>query len=467
MDLSKSPMENRNYFQPESAQNTITRSVVVMCSLGMIFYFYEYFLRVAPSVMSAELKETFGLGEAAFGHLAACYYYAYTPMQIPVGMMMDRFGPRRILTLACFLCSLGTYLFAATPHVLVAQIGRFMVGFGSAFAYVGVLKISNVWLPQRYFAFMAGLCSTLGMLGAISGEVSMTHLVGFIGWQATSYYSVVVGLILTLILWMILRDHKNEESEEKRNRAFRVKQEGLHNSLSLQGGDHAPLKTENISIEKNRTPLVEIFQFSGLTEMLVSRQLWINGLIGCLIFLPITGFAEIWAVSFLRAVGLSKHDAAVGSSMVFLGFAIGAPLWGWISDAILSRRIPLILGSFISAGIMALTILEPSTSLLWMYPLLFLSGFFAGAEILIFAVSNDLSRSSVSATAAAFMNMVVMIGGMIIPPVIGKFLDTSIQVVDSLPTLTIRDYSIALSVLPIALVLSGILSIILKESYRR
>lgn len=449
MGVSKSATASYKSLNMETiTKKTVTRSAIIMCALGMAFYCYEYYLRVVPSVMSAELKQTFTLSEAAFGHLAACYYYAYTPMQIPVGMMMDRFGPRRILTFACFLCAFGTYLFASTSHIHIAQIGRFLVGFGSAFAYVGILKISNVWLPQRYFAFMAGLSTTLGALGGIGGQISLSYMVDAIGWQPTLHYSIVVGVLLTIILWAVLRDGSNGKSQS--------------DTISLQNQNQNQSQPQQTYPNKNPK-----HAFSGLKEMLLSRQLWLNGFIGCLLYLPITGFAEIWAVSFLQAAGMSKQDAALGSSMIFIGFALGAPLWGWASDVVQSRRIPMIMGAFVSAAIMALVIYEPTSSKMWMYPLLFFSGFFAAAEILIFAVSNDLSQSSVSATAAAFINMMTMVGGMFIPPIIGKLLDTSIVVVDSMPTLNVQDYSSALSILPIALVLGGILSIILKESYRR
>ncbi len=435
MDLSSKSVSEEFYMKKKGSES-LTATAVIMCLLGAIFYCYEYYLRVAPSVMSAELKETFLLGEAAFGHLAACYYYAYTPMQIPVGIMTDRFGPRRILTFACFLCAFGTYLFAATSQIFVAQIGRFLVGFGSAFAYVGVLKISNDWLPHRHFALMAGLCTALGMFGAMSGSVTMSYLVEAVGWRDTLYYAVVVGVILALILWLVLRDKEKEKTST-----------ALHKPVDMDDMVHR--------------------QFVHLKEMVKSSQMWINAIIGCLTFLPITGFAEVWAVRFLEAAGMSRYDAAIGASMMFFGFALGGPVWGVISDAVKSRRLPLMIGSFVAAGLMALVILFPSNSLMWMYPLLFFSAFFASAEILIFAVSNDLSRSSISATAVAFTNMATMVGGMVLPTLIGKLLDNAQLVVNGLPVLTIRDYSSALAILPAALVLAGVLSYVLKESYRR
>jgi len=426
--------------QPDS--NNITRESVrsvtwlgiFMCALTAIFYCYEYYLRVAPSVMSAELKATFLLSDAGFGYLAAFYYYAYTPMQIPVGMLLDRFGPRKVLTVACLLCALGTYLFASTPVVGVAAIGRFLVGFGSAFAYVGVLKISDVWLPQKYFALMAGIATALGMLGAIVGTISMSALVARMGWQSTLYYSVWAGLILTLILWIVLRDRNP-------------------NQTSIDNGSKQAL-----------APRVnEVLQ--GLLKMCVNPQMWINGTIGCLTFLPITAFAELWVVPFLGVVGFSRSDAALGASMMFLGFALGGPCWGLLSNYWKSRRIPLILGSLLAAIFMLILILFPTTSKAWMYSLLFLVTLSASAEILVFAVSNDQNPKEVCATAAAFTNMFTMIGGALLPPIIGTLLDTAIELKEGLPVYSASDYTLALMAIPVGLVLAAILSFCLRESY--
>lgn len=432
MQLSVSTENDRKMGAAVEPVRRITWLGISMCALAAIFYCYEYYLRVAPSVMSAELKGAFLLSDAAFGHLAACYYYAYTPLQIPVGLLFDRFGSRKVLTLACLLCALGTYLFAATHSIWIAQLGRFLVGFGSAFAYVGVLKISDVWLPKKYFALMAGIASSLGMLGAISGAISMANMVASVGWQSTLYYSVWAGLLLTLILWLVLRDPPaGEEGEEESlgPRALSV----LH----------------------------------GLLRMVKNREMWINGCIGCLFFLPITAFAELWAVPFLETIGFSKNDAAVGSSLMFLGFAIGGPCWGIVSDYWQSRRYPLILGSLVTAFFLLLLIMFPSSSKPWMYSLLFISSMASSAEILVFAVSNDQNPKSVSATAAAFTNMFTMIGGALLPPIIGKVLDSTIQLEQGLPVYRIGDYKMALMILPLGLVLVAVLSYFLKESYRK
>lgn len=417
----------------KSTQNNPKRTYTLaffMCFLGVSFYFYEYYLRVAPSVMHDPLKQDFGLGEAAFGHLAAFYYYAYTPMQVPVGVLFDRYGVRKILTMACLICAGAAYLFSETSHLWVAQAARFLMGFGSAFAYVGILKISHVWLPKKYFAFMAGLSSTLGMLGASSGQVVMTALVRQIGWRETLCFLALIGLVLTELLWLFLRDKVAEDVQP---------------IVGSSQKDYVavPLKS--------------------LKKILFSKQIWINGVIGCLTFLPIAGFAETWAPDFLKAAGMSESKAAWGSSMLFLGFAVGGPWWGFLSDKMHSRRIHLIMGSSVAVIFMSLAIFMPSASVAWMYPLLFFTSFFASAQILIFAVSNDIAHGSVSATAIAFTNMLTMIGGMFLPTMIGALLDDSALLEQACVA---GDYTAALVVLPVALLIAAGLSVMLKESYR-
>jgi MFS family permease len=404
------------------------RAAFTMCFLSMLFYCYEYYLRVAPSVMKVELQTSFHLTETSFGYLVAFYYYAYTLMQIPVGLSIDKFGPRRVLTFACAICALGTYCFATTTYTPIAQFARFMIGFGSAFAYVGVLKIANDWLSPKYFAPVAGLCSTLGMLGAIFGEVSMEYLVQIMGWQETLHYAVIAGLILMVALWVVLKDRSPQFAHEE------------HENLTLN------------TILK------------ALLVLVKNRQMWLIGLIGCFTFLPISGFAEVWAPDYLEKVGLTKSQAAWGSSLVFLGFASGAPIWGYFSERIQNRRLPLVGGSIAAAISMLYVLWAPSDNVNIIFTLLFLTGFFASVEILIFAVGNDISDSRASATAAAFSNMVISLAGALLAPIVGLILDKSLKAAGSdIPSLT--DYSAAMTIIPACLILASVLSLILKESH--
>ena len=173
----------------------------LICGLGALFYCYEYILRISPSVMAQPLAHAFNVDAAMLGNAVAFYYYAYTPMQLPVGVLMDRYGPRRLLAIAALICAGGAYLFAF-GHLGIAEVGRFLVGFGSAFAFVGVLKLASLWLPPSRFAMIAGLVTTLGMLGAMFGDRLLGHFVQQMGWQSTVNLSAAVGVVLAAVIWL-------------------------------------------------------------------------------------------------------------------------------------------------------------------------------------------------------------------------------------------------------------------------
>lgn len=404
-----------------------------ICALGAIFYCYEYFLRVAPSVMFSEIIEHYQIEAVAFGNLVAFYYYAYTPMQLPVGVLMDRFGARIILTLACALCAIGTFLFVATPTLLVAQLGRFLVGFGSAFAYVGVLTLASSWLPSRAFAMFAGIASSLGMLGAISGDLTMTILVEEMGWKSTLSYAGIIGLILTPIIWIIVKDKP-----------------------------HMTQSGKIVDKPKEWHPL------AGLYTIAKKPQMWLNGLIGSFMFLPIVAFAELWGVPFLKeGKGFTAQEAAFGVSMVFLGFAIGGPFWGWLSDSIRRRLMPMMLGALLSSATLSVSIYLNTLGYSAILFFLFLVGFFSSAQILVFALGRDNNLHHHTGTAMAFTNMLVMIGGAILQPSIGYLLDLSksLQPVAERMNYTINDYHSAMLVLPISLFVASLMICLLKETY--
>ena len=149
----------------------------VIWLLSAFFMFYKYALEVSPSVMTNILMSAYHIDGAQLGSLAASYFYAYLIMQIPAGLLLDRYGPRKITTLAIILCALGIFLFARSETLLIASIGRFITGIGAAFAAVNCLKLIANWFPSRQFAFMSGLMMSVGMLGAVGGQAPLSAFI--------------------------------------------------------------------------------------------------------------------------------------------------------------------------------------------------------------------------------------------------------------------------------------------------
>lgn len=183
----------------------------IICTLAAIFYCYEYVLRMEPSVMVTELMHAFQVNATQFGMLTAVFYFIYTPMQIIVGPLLDLYGPRKILTSAVVACAVGSYIFGTAHTLPIAAIGRLLIGFGSAFAFVTVLKLAASWLPQRFFAFFVGLATTLGMIGGMAGDIILIPLVRSIGWKQTISVGTIAGVILIPLVWLIIRDKPEED----------------------------------------------------------------------------------------------------------------------------------------------------------------------------------------------------------------------------------------------------------------
>lgn len=415
----------------------------VICAIGAIFYSFEYLLRITPSVMENELREHFNLSATGFGVFSAFYYYAYVPMQLPVGVLMDRFGPRRLLTFACAISVLGVWMFAGTDLVSLATAGRFLTGFGSAFAFVGVLKLATIWLPEDRLAMVAGFAAALGTVGAMIGDNVLGALVQSVGWQHAVNLTALFGLGVVVLMWFGIHDKQNHPDED--------------------GG----------TVSNYRD------MWRDVKYILTSPQVWINGAYGCLVYLPTTVFAELWGIPYLsHARGLDMPSAQFANSIIFLGFMVGAPIWGYISDHFHRRKLPMFIGALCASIMMTMIIYIPNVQVKTLYIMMFTLGLFYGVQAVVFAVGRELSPVEAGGTAVATTNMFVMLGALFLQPLIGRLLDYSVVARlgssisrESLGSEGIRqlynagDYQFAMMVIPIGIFLAAILALFLKETH--
>ncbi|PJD95997.1 MAG: MFS transporter [Legionella sp.] len=400
----------------------------VICFIAALFYCYEFVLRIIPGALQTELSIALGhISATTFGQISALYYFAYSPMQLPVGMLMDRFGPRKLLTFACLCCTLGSWMFTLTSSMLVVSLGRFLVGFGSSFAFVGVLSLALHWLPKRYFSLVAGLITTLGMLGLVYGEVRITEWSEQIGWEKVLLAIAFIGCILSVLILSIVRD-------------------------GPQG------------FQSHKNPLPEFFR--NVLKVLMAPEIWLIGFVGACLYTSLSVFGELWGKTYLeQAHHLTKVQAARTISSLFLGWAIGAPIAGYISDVTGKRVLPLVIGAALSLVSVSLVLYYPHLSYAQLNGLLFCYGLFSATEILVFIMAKESTGAQLSSTVFAATNMIVAMAGVIFQPLVGKLLDTfgDSDIVSGEYIYTVVDYQVALSILPISLLLVIILAFFIKD----
>ena len=409
----------------------------LIVSCGMLYYCFNYFLRVSPSVMQVDLMQSLHISAYQFGTLAAFYYYAYTPMQIPVGMIYDRFGARIVQFLACVTAIIGVGVFITADTLLMASLGRFMIGLGTAFAYIGVLKLASLWLAPNRFATVAGLTTAFGMVSAIISDKYLTVFVQSVGYKNALHTAFFVGIALSIILLLFMR-----------------------NSPKVQ--------LDNVQTPSS-TPISFITLLNSLKIVLTNPQMWLIGIIGCLFYLPASVFLDLWGIPYLRAAyQLSPEEAASMVSCTFVGWIIAGPSIGALSDKIKRRKLPLMVAAVMSTISLSAIFYLPNLSHSTLYFLFFLVGIFCGAHPLCFALGKENSPNQISGTAVAATNTLIMFGGMAFQPIVGKLLDKhaiNAVIENGIPVYTASDYTYALSIIPIGLIITVILSVFLKETY--
>ena len=403
----------------------------IIWALAATFYFYEFVLRVSPSVMVAELMASFKITASTVGILSAFYLYAYAPMQIPVGIVMDQFGVKKVLSIASLVCGFGAIIFAATNYLALASFGRLLIGTGSAFAFIAMIYVTSHWFSLKKRAFLIGIANSLAMLGASMGAGGpLTELVKNFGWQKIITILGFFGILLGIIIYIVFKfDKKDEKIEEQ-------------------------------------TAQKESHIFKNLLTVISKKTTWINSFAALFFYITTTAFGGLWGLSFVQtAYNVNKDVAGYAISMIFIGWLIGGPLMGFVSDFIGKRTTTIrigIIGALIS---LVMVIYFPVFHIYVVYGLLFLLGFFSSAELLNFSLAIELNSFKAKATAAAFTNFIISCGDAASQYIVGFLLDSTWtgKIVDGIRYYGAREYQIALSILPCAMIAAFFLMFFINE----
>lgn len=414
-------------------QNQATPLAYWVFTLAALFYLYEFILQVSPSVMTAGIMRDFHVGAAGLGFIAAAYFYAYMPMQLPAGLLYDRFGPRALISLAIVICVIGTFFFAGTDSRLLAAIGRFLIGIGSAFSFVGVLVLTARWFPPTYYAVLVGIAQLLSSLGAILGEMPLAKLVHSFGWRPTLMAIAFVGLALAAVVWLFVRDYPP---------------------------GHEPT-AKHVAKQQN--------EWQRFKAVITQAQTWLIALYAFCVWAPIVVFAALWAVIYIQVVyQINAATASLAVSMAWLGIGVGSPLFGWWSERMQSRLIPLQVSALIGLVSTLAILYIPHTPMWLMYIFMFIFGVGSSGQVISFAVVKEINLPEHVGTASGFNNMAVVAGGALIQPLVGVLLHEFWlgDMARGIPIYHLAAYQKALLILPVCYFVALLISLFcLKETY--
>jgi MFS family permease len=378
--------------------------------------------------MTGELMRDFSVGGSALGGLSAMYFYAYVALQIPVGLLMDRFGPRKLMTGALLLCAVASFSMASSNTVLAASVSRLVIGGSVAFAFVGTLTILTKWfLPERFSTY-AGILQSSGMVGAMLGQAPLRMAVETSSWRVALMIMAGVALALAIAAFIIVP-----------------------------------------RITKAETTATVDASGQGIGAIIKSLRNWLCVLAGFGLAAPMLGFAALWAVPWLNTVrGFSATQSAGIASLVFMGWLLVAPVVGWISDRINKRKPVLIVGSIISLlGFVTILYVEISSPLL-MGALFFMQGAGGCTMVICFTVMRQYNPHGNTSAALGLLNTFVVGSGAVMQPLIGAALDSRWQgaVVDGARVYGADNYHRAFLLLAAANLMAVLCCVCLKEPQR-
>jgi len=397
--------------------------------LGAILYLIGFYQRVAPAVMTSELMLSFNISAAGLGNLSGIYFYSYVAMQVPTGILADRWGPRRLLSVGALVAGTGAVVFAMAPSFVWAGIGRLLIGGSVAVAFVAMLKLATHWFAPHQFALTSGMALFCGIIGAVFAGVPLRLLVSAMGWRPVMFVSGLITLAVAGLIWMIVRDDPGEKGY-------------VSYAYAVSGVTSRPGIVTSIK---------EIFKH---------RNSWLlcaipGGIVG-----SVLTFSGLWGVPFLTThYGLSQAGAAALCSMLLVAWAVGGPVFGALSDRIGKRKPLYVSGCIIGVLAWVAIIFVPGLSLNVLTLLFLCAGFSSGCMIIGFAFVKESVPPFLAGTASGIYNMGVMLGPMILQPAVGLILDLHRQghVVDGIKQYSLDAYRIGFSLMLVWLVLGAIL----------
>lgn len=401
-----------------------------VCFSASLFFFYEFIQGNMFASIADNIMEDFHIQADKMAYLSSIYYLANVIFLFIAGIILDRFSTKKTILIAMLLCVVSTFILAHTQSFYMALICRFVTGIGSAFCFLGPVRIASRWFPPQRMAMVTGVIVTIAMTGGMLAQYPLAKLVAQVGWREALMEIgwLGVGMLAFMAIGII----------DKMPNAVRVVREKLA-ILRV-------LKTSYFNSQTLRAAL-----YTSLMNMAIA------------VFGAMMG-----SLYLVQKMGISKEEAAVVNSLLFFGAIIGGPFIGWCSDKLGLRVLPMKAG-VVGSLITVLLILLVPVSLLKMKLLFFFLGFFTSAQVISYALVAENSAADMTATALSMISILTQGGYFIYQNVFSMLLvqHGGMQIIGGVPTYSLGDYQYAAMILPLGLIIALWALLGLRETHCR
>lgn len=392
-------------------------------------YMLSFFHRFAPAGIAQDLAAAFHTSAASLGVLAATYFYVYTIMQVPTGILVDTLGPRRILLLGGLVAGAGSALFGFAPNLDTALVGRTLVGLGVSVVFIAMLKLIAVWFDERRFATLVGLSMLLGNLGSVLAGTPLAAIAQVASWRGVFFGAAVLSVLLGVACWFFVREARAP-------------------------GTPAP--------RFDRTAVL-----GSLMGVLKNRATWPAVGVNFGIAGSFFAFAWLWATPYLVQVhGLSRVEAASHVSLYFAGFAVGCLAIGTLSDR-LGRRKPVLIASSTLYSLLWLVWLSAvSMPIALSYALFAVMGVATASFALTWACAKEVNPPQLSGMSTSVTNMGGFLAGALLQPAVGLIMDAGWDgtLVEGVRVYAVGTFRHGIGLLAAAALLGTLASLFLRET---
>lgn len=365
----------------------------IVWGILVTIYLIVFFHRLSVGVITEDLKKAFGMTATQIANLGAMYFYAYTLMQIPTGILADSLGPKRTIITGSVIAGIGSILFSFSTNIPMAYFSRLLVGLGVSVVFLCILKIIAIWFPAKDFASMSGLTSFIGIMGGVLAQGPLIIIVGLIGWRS----SFLTMGILTFALIVLVAIFVNNSPAD-------IGLPEVNPQLPQDTGVSQSIWTQFLEVIKNPRVWCPALAFGGVNGTFIL-------------------FGGTFGVSYIMYVyGLSKASAANFVSILLVVAGISFILSGKISDKIMLRKLPMIILASIATATWGILVFV-KLQVWFMSIFVVLLGIASSIGVLCWSMGKEVSNPKLSGMAMSIVNVSGSLFAALLPVVCGKLID--------------------------------------------